>query len=192
MFTPTIQKAINTASRLHAGQVRKGSGDLPYISHPFSVAWILSQYTDDEDVIVAGLLHDILEDVKDYRYNDMARDFGERVTKIVQEVSEDKDPNIESDEKATWKERKSKYLQGLEHDSVEALMVCAADKIHNIQSMIDDHAVQGESFWEKFNAPNDEKSWFYGEVGRILENRLKNPIVKELLVKVSELQKVIT
>ncbi len=191
MFTPTIQKAINIASRLHAGQIRKGSGDLPYISHPFSVAWILSEYTDDEDVIVAGLLHDILEDVKNYRFDDMVRDFGERVAQIVKGVSEDKDPNIVSDEKATWKERKSKYLQGLEHDSTEALMVCAADKIHNLQSMIDDYEVQGDSFWEKFNAPNDEKLWFYSEVGRILENRLKNPIVKDLMVKISEFQKII-
>ncbi len=191
MFTPNIQKAINIASRLHAGQVRKGSGDLPYISHPFSVAWILAQYTNDEDVVVAGLLHDILEDVKNYRFDDMVRDFGERVAQIVKGVSEDKDPNVESDEKATWKERKSKYLQGLEHDSTEALMVCAADKIHNIQSMIDDSALQGESFWAKFNAPNDEKIWFYSEVARILETRLTNPIVKELLVKVSEFQKII-
>lgn len=191
MFTPTIQRAINIASRLHVGQVRKGSGDLPYISHPFSVAWILAQYTDDEDVIVAGLLHDILEDVKNYRFDDMVRDFGERIAQIVKEVSEDKDPNVEFDEKVTWKERKLKYLQGLEHDSVESLMVCAADKIHNIQSMIDDYNVQGESFWEKFNAPNAEKLWFYTEVNRILQERLKNPITQLLNVKTEEFKRVI-
>ena len=53
-LTAKIQKAIDLASMLHIGQVRKGNDDLPYISHPFSVAWILSEYTDDEDVVVAG------------------------------------------------------------------------------------------------------------------------------------------
>ena len=168
-LTPKIQQAINSASYLHSGQARKGDDSLPYISHPFSVAWILSNYTDDEDIIVSGLLHDVLEDVKDYYYPDMVRDFGERVAQIVKGVSEDKDPNIESDNKATWEERKTKYLNGLEHDSEESLMVCAADKIHNLQSMIDDYQEKGEGLWEIFNSSKEKKFWFYGEVLNFLK-----------------------
>jgi (p)ppGpp synthase/HD superfamily hydrolase len=89
-LTPKIQQAINLVSRLHAGQVRKGDDNLPYISHPNSVAWILSNYTNDEDIIVSGLLHDVLEDVKGYYYDDMVRDFGEKIAQIVKGVSEDK------------------------------------------------------------------------------------------------------
>lgn len=61
-LTSKIEKAINFAAQKHLGQIRKGDG-LPYIVHPFGVAWILSGYSTDEDVIVAGLLHDVLEDV---------------------------------------------------------------------------------------------------------------------------------
>lgn len=179
-LTQKIQQAINLASRLHLGQVRKGDSGLPYISHPFSVAWILSSYTEDEDIIVGGILHDVLEDVKGYYYDDMVRDFGERVAQIVQGVSEDKDPNVESDERATWEERKIKYLAGLEHDSDESLMVCAADKIHNLQSMIDAYKEKGEALWENFNSPKEKKLWLYQEILKFMKGRLNNPIVNEL------------
>lgn len=179
-LTQKIQQAINLASRLHLGQVRKGDSGLPYISHPFSVAWILSNYTEDEDIIVAGILHDVLEDVKRYYYDDMVRDFGERVAQIVKGVSEDKDPNVESDEKATWEERKSKYLANLENDSDEALMVCAADKIHNLQSMIAAYQEKGEALWDNFNSPKEKKLWLYQEILKSMKGRLNNPIVTEL------------
>ena len=131
-LSSNIQKAINLASRLHFGQVRKGDLNLPFISHPFAVAWILSNYTDDEDVVIAGLLHDSLEDVPDYYFQDLVRDCGEKVARLVKGVSEDKNPNIEEDGASTWLERKQKYLNTLEEDSDEALLICAADKIHNL------------------------------------------------------------
>lgn len=132
-LTPKIQKAIYKASVLHKGQKRKVE-DLPFVTHLFSVAFILSNYTDNENIIVAGLLHDALEDVKAYYFKDLEKDFGERVTKIVKEVSEDKDPNIEENKKATWQRRKEGYLSHLKNASYEAMMVCCADKIHNLRS----------------------------------------------------------
>ena len=179
-LTPKIQQAINLASRLHSGQTRKGDSGLPYISHPFSVAWILSNYTDDEDVIVGALLHDVLEDVKGYYYDDLVKDFNERVAQIVKGVSEDKDPNIESDGQATWETRKLKYLAGLENDSDESLLVCCADKIHNLQSMIDAYKEKGEELWTYFNSPKDKKLWIYQEILKFMKKRLNSPIVSEL------------
>ena len=190
-LTPWIQQAINLASRLHSGQVRKGDVDLPYISHPFSVAWILSNYTDDEDIIISGLLHDTLEDVKGYYYEDLKRDFGVKVAEIVKGVSEDKDPNVESDEKATWEDRKTKYLAGLDNDSNESLMVCAADKIHNLQSMIDAYQEKGEALWDSFNSPKDKKLWLYQEIAKTLKKKLNSPIVAELEVVYREAEKIL-
>jgi len=190
-LTPKIQQAINLASRLHFGQTRKGDSGLPYISHPFSVAWILSNYTKDEDIIAAGLLHDILEDVKGYYYADLAKDFGERVAQIVQGVSEDKDPNVESDDKVTWEERKQKYLADLKHDSDEALLVCAADKIHNLQSMINAYQEKGAALWDNFNAPKEKKLWLYGEILTYLKTRLDNKIVAELEIVYNQALKVL-
>jgi (p)ppGpp synthase/HD superfamily hydrolase len=178
-LTENIQKAINIASKLHNEQSRKGDESLPYISHPFSVAWILAGYTSDESILIAALLHDILEDVPGYYYEDLKRDLGEEVAGIVREASEDKDPNLINDDKATWQYRKSKYLEGMEHYSEKALMVCAADKIHNLQSMIAAYREQGDALWEKFNAPAEKKRWFHGEILKVLKRRLKSGIVKE-------------
>jgi len=180
ILTPKLQKAIIGASVLHADQKRKGDG-LPYIIHPFSVACILSNYTDDEDVIVAGLLHDTLEDVPEYTKDDLIKDFGERICKIVQEVSEDKDPNdSEEKEKSSWQERKEKYIANLKNDSQEALLVSCADKIHNLRSMMDTYKTQGEEVWKNFNAPKDKILWYYREVLGVMKDKLDNEIVKEL------------
>lgn len=180
LFTPKIQKAVIRSAILHQNQNRKGT-PIPYIIHPYSVALILSDYIDDEDIIVAGLLHDILEDVPNYSGDDMKKEFGEKVYKIVKEVSEDKDPNNKGEnKKITWQKRKEDFLAILKNNSFEAMMVCCADKIHNLLSLIEDYKEQGDDLWSKFNAPNDKKMWFYEEILNILKDRLNNDIVKEL------------
>lgn len=180
-LTPSIQKAINLASCLHAGQVRKGNDDLPYISHPYSVAWILSNYTKDEDVVVAGILHDVLEDVEAYHYDDLLRDFGEKVAQIVDGVSEDRESDLKTTDKlSSWEGRKLSYLNKIKKGSEESLILCAADKIHNLQSMIDAYLERGEDLWKSFNSPKDKKLWLYKEVLKVVKLKLNNPIVDEL------------
>ena len=115
-----------------------------------------------------------------YRFDDIKKDFGDRVANIVKEVSEDKDPNIITNEKATWEERKRKYLNHLEVASREAMLVCAADKIHNLSSLLDAYKVQGDAIWSKFNAPVDKIFWFNGEVLQILRTRMDRELVREL------------
>lgn len=180
-LTPKIQQALNFAAEKHSGQKRKADG-LPYIVHPFSVAWIVNNYTLDEEVVVAAFLHDILEDVQGYYYNDLLNIFGKRVAQMVEEVSEYKNPNasLPEDEKDSWLKRKKKYLKSIAAASPGALMICAADKIHNLRSMLDVYEIKGEIIWEKFNAPRDKKLWLYEKVYKILERRLPNKIVKEL------------
>jgi len=180
LFTPKIQKAVIRSAILHQSQKRKGT-PIPYIIHLYSVALILSDYIDDEDIIVAGLLHDVLEDVPNYYGNDMKKEFGEKVYKIVKEVSEDKDPNNKGEnKKVTWQKRKGDYLATLKNDSFEAMMVCCADKIHNLLSLIEAYKEQGDDLWNKFNAPKDKQMWFYEEILNVLKDRLNNDIVKEL------------
>ena len=176
MYTSYIQKAINKAADLHRGQIRKGDG-LPYIVHPFSVALILSNYTDDEDIIIAGLLHDVLEDVENYNFEDLKKEFGEKIATIVREVSEER----EDLGKENWQERKQQYLQNLENASFEAMMVCCADKIHNLISLIEAYNKQGKKVFENFNAPIEKKIEFYGKVLEVLKGRLDNEIVEEFL-----------
>ena len=178
-LTPKIQSAIIKASVLHKWQTRKWNWG-PYSIHPLSVAWILANYTDDEDIIVAWLLHDTLEDVKDYYFKDIEKEYWIDVANYVKEVSEDKDPNVKEDEKATWDVRKQKYLDHLNTTSFWWMMVCCADKIHNLDSTYFDYQKEWDKIWAKFNAPIKKQIWFYWEIYKILKDRLNNDIVKKL------------
>jgi len=173
-LTPRISEAINYASKLHCKQFRKGNPTLPYISHLFAVACIVSEYTDDEDVIIAGLLHDSLEDVEGYTYEQLESDFGRRVADIVKDVSECKTANDSTDKKLTWEERKQKYIEHLQTAGADSLIVCGADKIHNAASYISDYKATGPSMWERFNASPEKKIAFYSTIAGILKTRLDN------------------
>ncbi len=187
-LTKRIQKAINKASVLHNGQKRKGDG-LPFIVHPCSVSIILSSYTDNEDIIIAGLLHDVLEDVSGYSEDDMEKDFGKKIVQIVKGVSEEKSSDLNAlEKKKTWQERKNGYLEKLKHDNYESLMVCAADKIHNISSLIGVYKTQGEGAFSEFNASVKKMVKFYSDVLKILKKRLKDDIVIELEKKYEEME----
>ncbi len=159
-LTPLVEKALRKSAELHREQRRKGS-NLPYIIHPVSVAIILSNYTKDEKVIAAGLLHDVLEDVPHYRLADLKRDFGKKVADLVLEVTEEKS--------LPWQERKKKYINHLKTASKRALLIAAADKIHNLKSHTEDHLEFGMEMWKKFNASPEKNLWFYGEVVKALK-----------------------
>lgn len=172
-LTPRIEKAIQKAAILHDGQYRKGEGEPPYIIHPFSVVLLLANYTDDENTIVAGLLHDTIEDT-DYTKEDMEQDFGKEVTEIVLGVTETK----KEDGKALpWKVRKEEYIQKLKAAPEASLMVSAADKIHNLTSMTNECGKRGTDIWKIFKPGPDEQLWFYGEVLGVIKERLSNDIV---------------
>lgn len=168
-FTPRISKAINTAALLHEKQVRKGDG-LPFIVHPVAVALILMDYSSDEDVVVAGFLHDTIEDTS-YDREDMEREFGPRVTRFVSDVTEPPKP-------LPWQTRKDGYLEHLKSACTESQLICAADKLHNLQSMFAAISELGTAAYKRFNAPLDKKLWFYEECLKIFR---KNPSMPKKL-----------
>lgn len=170
MISSKVNLALKVASKAHRDQMRKGT-DTPYISHPVAVAMIISKYTTDENTIIAGILHDILEDVKPtvYSETDMRNDFGDEVVKIVKDVSEDK---TAGEPEKPWIERKKGYLAHL--DSVEdkrSLIVSTADKIHNLTDILEEHERVGDNIWQKFNADKDDELWFYSEFLKIIEKK---------------------
>lgn len=180
-LTPRIQKAITAATVLHRKQIRKDY-DIPYIMHPFSVFLILTEYTDDEDILTASLMHDTLEDVRGYESKELKRDFGEKVCQMVEEVSEEKTTFFSrKKERLTWYSRKQKYIDGLKTASEGALLIAAADKIHNMCSMLESYKKLGSGLWKHFNAPSpkDDYVWFYDSILTIFKERLHNKIVKD-------------
>ncbi len=189
-LTANIERAIVRATVLHQSQKRKING-VPYIIHPYSVAFLLAHYVDDEDIIIAGLLHDTLEDIPDYTEDMLREEFGERVSTIVKEVTEDftqaekEDHSIRGN---NWRERKERYLANLKNDSQEALLVATADKIHNMRNALDEHALYGDAVWEKFKRNADNLIWFYTEAAEVISTRLEHPLVDEMNRLILELQ----
>lgn len=179
----TIKRAEEKARDLHEGQYRKAKHEgekIPYIIHPLGVAEIISEYTDNPNTIAAGLLHDTVEDC-DYTFKEMASDFNSKIVEIVKDVSEDKDLEKEKGGEASWCKRKEKYLNHLRSKaSKEALIVSAADKIHNLTSMLKDYEELGDQLWDKLNSNLEQNLWFYGEIVKILKNKLNNGLEERL------------
>lgn len=185
MTSRRLDKAIAIAARAHDGHVRKGS-DVPYIVHPFRTMHIASQVTRDEDVLIACLLHDILEDVPDnYTKEQMMEDFGARVVGFVEDVT--KDSQIQD-----WRERAEAYLTNMRVADEGSLVVCVSDKINNLNAILIDYETMGSKVWEKFNSPRDEQLWWYESIYRIVLDRIRDTPLREAMSRqMKELRKII-
>ncbi|AJE33015.1 hypothetical protein B842_05830 [Corynebacterium humireducens NBRC 106098 = DSM 45392] len=188
MDTPTLtrrlMRAMNDAAVHHRDHVRKGSG-IPYVAHLYAVMHLVAQHTGDEDILIAALFHDTLEDVPEaYSAAEMRADYGDRVTDLVLHLSKD-------DSLSGWQERADAYLAHLEHHAPpEAVLISCADKLHNLMSILDDHAAQGETLWGRFNSGKERQQWWYGEMHRVVGKRLPGlPLNEELAGQVERLRR---
>ena len=161
-YTERLDNAVMKAAWAHEqqGQHRKET-DIPYIIHPFGVMSIASNATDDEDILIACLFHDILEDVdsKIYDREDMEREFGKRVVRIVEDVT--KDDVIEN-----WRSRSEAYLKHLGSKACdEAIIVSISDKNHNLLSTIGDYKLVGDNIWQRFTTKSrEDQIWWYKSI----------------------------
>ncbi len=185
-YTDRLDLALRKASIAHDAnkQFRKGA-NIPYIIHPFGVMLIASKATDEEDILIACLLHDVLEDVPStiYGEDDIESDFGQNVLRIVKDVT--KNPNIKD-----WKEVNLAYLEHLEvKASTSSLIVCAADKIQNMISTIIDFKTHGPAIWKIFTTNSkDDQIWYYSEVLQILKDRnCPKVLLDEYEIKLKEM-----
>ena len=127
-----LEEAILYATVMHQGKVRKFKG-IPFILHPLEVAQILSTMTDDQEVIAAGILHDIVEDT-DGTLSEIEKRFGQRVAFLVSSESEEEYPGEEKS--ATWRRRKEGSLRVLQSSTDTGVkMLWLADKLANIRSL---------------------------------------------------------
>jgi (p)ppGpp synthase/HD superfamily hydrolase len=178
MYSYQIEKAIQAAAALHHDQFRKGSVPIPYVTHVFSVFLLVQDYTEDENTAVAALLHDTLEDT-DYTTDALAEDFGEEITEIVLAVSEDKGI-------VDWKTRKEQYIKSVQSGGEPALIIAAADKIHNMRSMIEQYHGDVAGYFETFSHYHTEGVHFFESLNTILTELLDNDIVQEFQHVLSE------
>ena len=180
--SPRLIQAINTAAWAHRDHVRKGT-DIPYVSHVFGVMQLVSQVTDDEDVLVAALFHDILEDVpEEYSPQRMAEEFGDRVVELLRGVT--KDSTLSS-----WQDRSDAYLAHLREADDGSVLISAADKLHNLLSIHADLDELGDELWGRFNSGKERQLWWYRSVADLVQERLPgNPLGVELAHQVERLE----
>lgn len=181
-----LEEAIIYATIMHQGKVRK-FGETPYILHPLEVAQILSTITEDEDVITAGILHDIVEDT-DGTLEEIKKRFGERVAELVASETENKYPD--EDKRATWKRRKEASLLVLKNSQDKGVkMLWLADKLSNIRSLARVYSERGDQIWQEMNqSDSGMHCWYYRSIAECLELSLnKTGAFKELIKHINSI-----
>ena len=165
---------MERACEWHEGQVRKGS-DVPYIAHLLAVAALVLEAGGEEELAIAAMLHDAVEDQPDLASADTIREeFGKRVAAIVVECS-DREHGVEGTAE-NWHDRKENYLRSLRTAPRDVLLVSCADKLHNARSLLRDLTEEGESVWDRFNEPDPaQQLWYYRALAEVFGERLERP-----------------
>ena len=154
-----VSSAIVFAAKDHAGMLRKNS-DTPYILHPMEAAVIVGTMTDDQNLIAAAALHDVVEDAN-VTLDEIEEKFGKRVRELVASETEDKREELPPAD--TWRIRKEETLEVLKNTTdVDVLTVWLGDKLSNMRAIYRDFKVEGNAMWEKFNQKDvNEQAWYY-------------------------------
>lgn len=160
-ISPDIFRAIEFASSAHDGSYRYGK---PFIRHPVGAAFLLQQAGADEDVIIAGLLHDIIEHTP-FTKEDLSDRFGLRVAELVSYVTEEKDPNGKS-----WKDRKMESMKLLGAVPLDAVLLRWADKTDSLISLLNEIERLGEDAWDVYSS-KEEQIWYYNTISSVFHDR---------------------
>ena len=193
-YSDRINHAFAFAAKHHDQQVRKGTR-LPYLTHPANVAVILTRYGQGEETVVAGILHDVVEDcVRDHYTREMLEQrigdkFGsevlDTVLAVTKRVADDDGDPLSSEE------QKVDYIERLAQAGERARWVCAADKIHNARSILADldRTAYPETVWSRFSGGREATvRWYRRVYDRLAELGFRAPIMEELRVAAEELE----
>ena len=180
---PRLQRAFRYAAKWHTGQARKQTA-VPYLSHLMAVTSLVLEAGGDEDLSIAALLHDVVEDCGGMpRLREIKTMFGARVARIVEGCT---DTFVEP--KPDWIERKRRYLEEVKHADAETRLVSASDKLHNVRTILTDYRNDGDRIWMRFNGGREGTLWYY----RALSDeyaRTPNRITRELERAISQLER---
>ena len=185
IFSSKFTQALGYAARLHGRQIRKRT-ERPYIGHLLSVTSLVIEYGGDEEMAIAALLHDAVEDQGGRpRLREIQRKFGKRVAHIVDGCTDSYD-----EPKPPWMERKRAYLQRVRGESAEVRLVSAADKLSNARETLYELRVHGDAVFERFAGKKDGTLWYYRALVKEFRAAGSNPLVEEFDRVVSELESV--
>lgn len=155
-----LEKAILVATKAHEGQKRKNSTEA-YVEHPIRVAQMLKESGFRDEVVIAGVLHDTVEDTS-LTIAEIDCVFGEEVANIVAAHTEDKS--------LSWEERKSHTIASIKSVSLEVKALIIADKLDNLLSLMDSYDKIGEKTWEAFKRGREQQAWYYKSIVEAIED----------------------
>jgi (p)ppGpp synthase/HD superfamily hydrolase len=181
-----FERALLFATRKHAGQHRKGT-TVPYVSHLLSVAGLVLEAGGDEDLAIAALLHDVVEDCGGApMLREICRRFGKRVADVVDGCTD-----TDLDPKPPWRQRKEDYLKHLRTADADTRLVSAADKLHNVRSIVAAYREIGDRVWERFHGKRDGTLWYYRTLLDEFQRKKSSPLIRELERALIELESVV-
>jgi (p)ppGpp synthase/HD superfamily hydrolase len=182
---PRFHRAFLFAAEKHAGQTRKAS-TIPYIAHLIGVASLVLEAGGDEDLAIAALLHDVVEDCGGVpMLKEVRRRFGARVANVVDGCT---DAYIVP--KPPWRERKESYISHLKTADPDTRLVSAADKLNNVRSILSDYRQVGEAIWSRFNGGRDGTLWYYRTLCDEFLRDKRNRVTRDLELAVNELESI--
>ena len=160
-----VSEAIAFAVKAHDGMRRKKSS-APYILHPMEAAVIVGTMTDDQNIIAAAALHDVVEDAG-ITIEEIEEKFGTRVRELVASETEDKREELPPE--ATWRIRKEESLRVLKNaEDPAVLMVWLGDKLANMRSIYREWKIEGDAMWQRFNQKDvNEQAWYYRSIVKL-------------------------
>jgi len=175
MFSTSIERALSAAIEAHDGQSRRGPTPAPYIVHPLHVALMLARWSQDESVIVAGLMHDVVEDCEAWTVERVEAEFGSHAAGIVGQLTEDKG--------LTWEQRKRAGIEHVAHLSPQAATVKACDKLHNLATLLAElraHPEQADAIWAGFKGGRERTLELSSELVEALTQRVEPRVGRAL------------
>ena len=178
-----FEEALLFAAQKHNGQTRKKTG-VPYVAHLLSVTALVLEAGGDEELAIAALLHDVVEDCGGAPVlAEVHRRFGLRVAHIVEGCTDtDETP------KPPWRKRKEDYLRHLRQADEDVRLVSAADKLHNVRSIVADYREIGDAVWERFAGKREGTLWYYRALTDEFLRGQPSRLIKELERTVMELE----
>lgn len=173
--TSLLDRAITFAVKAHQGMERKGKG-FPYIVHPMEAVCIVATMTNDQELLAAAALHDVIEDT-DTTADDLKKEFGERVAILVEAESDDKTGGSKAE---TWHQRKQDTLDRLRNADLDIKIVALGDKLSNMRAIAHDYAVLGDELWNRFTVKDPaEHAWRYHALAEALNDLSDTDAYKE-------------
>lgn len=173
-YTPRLDKAVALALHDFRRITRKES-TVPYISHLFAVTALVAEAGGDEDQLIAAMLHDWLEDVPEASADRLERDFGPRVRDIVERLTD-----TTTHPKPPWRARKEAFVAAIAHAAPDVKLVCTADKLHNLQTLVRDLRRDGPATLDRFRGGREGTLWYYGAMADALGTGWSHALLDEL------------